>query len=269
MELAWIEDFLALARTLNFTQASLQRNTTQPAFSRRVQLLEEWLGTQLFDRSARPIKLTPPGQEFLSRAQRIKEDMLDARRISMSSKSYYPHALRLYATTAIAVGILPEWISRQEHNHFSILTSSTAGCLEALRQKRADYIFLPWFVHNVQDVQLTYEKIVDDNLVLVEAPNAQSPLAFTNKCLSGRLLMHAPGTIFGQEIARHLASQDIQMSNDIVCESSSTEVLLAFARKGIGAAWLPQSLIAPDVKRCAVIPQLDVPCTVMMVSRSD
>ena len=50
MELTWIEDFLALQRTQNFTEAAAQRCTTQPAFSRRVQQLEEWLGTTLFDR---------------------------------------------------------------------------------------------------------------------------------------------------------------------------------------------------------------------------
>src|SRR5580698_8359963 len=98
MELAWIEDFLALHRTQNFTEAAAQRNTTQPAFSRRIQQLEEWLGTSLFDRATRPVQLTPGGEEFLRRAQRMREDILDARRISMSSQSYYNQAERIYTT---------------------------------------------------------------------------------------------------------------------------------------------------------------------------
>ena len=50
MELQWIDDFLALCATRNFTRAAEARCTTQSAYSRRVQRLEEWLGAALFDR---------------------------------------------------------------------------------------------------------------------------------------------------------------------------------------------------------------------------
>ena len=42
MELQWIDDFLALCQTRNFTRAAEARCTTQSAYSRRVQRLEEW-----------------------------------------------------------------------------------------------------------------------------------------------------------------------------------------------------------------------------------
>ena len=37
---------------------------TQPAFSRRIRALEEWLGTELFDRSSQPARLTAAGEWF-------------------------------------------------------------------------------------------------------------------------------------------------------------------------------------------------------------
>lgn len=266
MELAWIEDFLALHRTQNFTEAAAQRCTTQPAFSRRMQQLEEWLGTTLFDRATRPIRLTTGGEEFLRRAQRIREDMLDARRIAMSSQSHYRQASRIYATTAIAVGILPKWLKQTGDLNHSILTSSTGGCLEALRQKRAERIFLPWFASDEKDPQLHYEKIADDNLVLVEAPDAEKHVALRNNALNGPLMMHAPGTIFGQQIARHLADMNVTCTNPIACESSSAETLLALVRQGFGAAWVPQSLIDESVTRCKVPAKLDVSCAIMMIT---
>ena len=55
MELQWIDDFLALCATRNFTRAAEARCTTQSAYSRRVQRLEEWLGAALFDRNLRPV----------------------------------------------------------------------------------------------------------------------------------------------------------------------------------------------------------------------
>jgi DNA-binding transcriptional LysR family regulator len=268
MELAWIEDFLALARTQNFTQAAEQRCTTQPAFSRRVQLLEEWLGTLLFDRQMRPVKLTADGEEFFRRAQRMRGDILDARRIAMSSKSYYPKAERIFATTAIAVGVIPKWFKESGRVNCSILTSSTGGCLEALRQKRADRIFLPWFTDSLPDTQLRYEQIAGDNLVPVEAVNVEKNLTFKGNVLSGPLMIHAPGTIFGQQIARHLDKLKIVNTSNIICESSSAESLLAFVKKGLGAAWVPQSLMDRNVRRCEVPKKLDVPCAVMMVTRA-
>jgi len=64
MELQWIDDFLALCQTRNFTRAAEARCTTQSAYSRRVQKLEEWLGAPLFYRESRPVSLTLPVRNF-------------------------------------------------------------------------------------------------------------------------------------------------------------------------------------------------------------
>jgi DNA-binding transcriptional LysR family regulator len=71
MELAWLEDFLALADCLNFSRAAERRNMTQPAFSRRVRALEGWIGVPLFDRGSHRIALTPAGLQFEPVAQDI------------------------------------------------------------------------------------------------------------------------------------------------------------------------------------------------------
>lgn len=51
IELVWFEDCAALADTLHFSRAAELRHVTQPAFSRRIQALEEWVGTPLFTRN--------------------------------------------------------------------------------------------------------------------------------------------------------------------------------------------------------------------------
>jgi CheY-like chemotaxis protein len=60
--LKWIEDFLDLSKTGNFTQTAENRCVTQPALSRRIKQLEEWVGKSLFDRNAKPIRLTAEGE---------------------------------------------------------------------------------------------------------------------------------------------------------------------------------------------------------------
>ena len=51
METKWLEDFISLAETHNFSRSAALRHVTQPAFSRRIQSLENWLGIDLVDRT--------------------------------------------------------------------------------------------------------------------------------------------------------------------------------------------------------------------------
>ena len=69
MELKWLEDFVSLARTGNFSRSAGERHITQSAFSRRIQALETWLGVALIDRSTYPTSLTPAGREFRETAE--------------------------------------------------------------------------------------------------------------------------------------------------------------------------------------------------------
>ena len=58
LDMEWLEDFLALAETGNFSRAAEARAIAQPAFSRHIRSLEEWMGVDLVDRSAHPAGLT-------------------------------------------------------------------------------------------------------------------------------------------------------------------------------------------------------------------
>ena len=53
--------FEAAARHLNFTRAAQELNVTQAAVSRQIQILESHLGTNLFERAPRALRLTPSG----------------------------------------------------------------------------------------------------------------------------------------------------------------------------------------------------------------
>src|SRR5690242_20211898 len=69
MNLIWLEDFLALAATGNFSRAAEDRHSSQPAFSRRIRALEEWVGADLCDRTSQPAKLTPAGETLRDMAE--------------------------------------------------------------------------------------------------------------------------------------------------------------------------------------------------------
>ena len=61
---------VAVAREGNFTRAAEQLHVAQQALSQQVRAVEEMLGVQLFDRTARPVKLTPAGEVFVQEAKR-------------------------------------------------------------------------------------------------------------------------------------------------------------------------------------------------------
>ena len=68
METKWLEDFVSLAETRSFSRSAQLRHVTQPAFSRRIQALEAWAGTDLVDRSSYPTRLTPAGETLHAQA---------------------------------------------------------------------------------------------------------------------------------------------------------------------------------------------------------
>ena len=61
MTLNQLKYFLAVARYLSFTEAARSLFMTQPALSRQIQAMEDELGTQLFVRERKTLKLTPGG----------------------------------------------------------------------------------------------------------------------------------------------------------------------------------------------------------------
>src|ERR1700719_1492184 len=77
MEYVWLQDFLVLAEIRNFTAAAAARNISQPAFSRRIDKLEEWLRGRLTNRH--PTELTPAGERFRDHAADLVRRMVDSR----------------------------------------------------------------------------------------------------------------------------------------------------------------------------------------------
>ncbi len=75
-----LECFLAVANFLNFSKAAKSLNITQPAISHQINALETELGTKLFFRTSKNVRLTQAGHLFIQYAEEIL-------RLSSSSRS--------------------------------------------------------------------------------------------------------------------------------------------------------------------------------------
>lgn len=267
MELAWIEDFLTLCHERNFTRAADARGSTQPAFSRRLQRLEEWLGCVLVQRGVRPMLLTAEGETFRVRAQRLREDMLDARRAVQSLASNYAAPCRLYTTNTLAVGFYPRWVQERKLINTTLIVASITACLEALRAGRADMALIPRFVDQTTPNGFVDEVVGTETLALMARKDVASRVVLNGKKLEGPLLMYTPKTGYGSEIALRMSDLGVSLATPPLCESASAEALAAQVREGLGAAWIPQSLVAGDVVLCDVPDALSSHSKIVLLKR--
>lgn len=79
MDLKQLRAFITVAETGNVTRASALLNLVQPAVSRQLRLLEQDLGTELFERGRHGMQLTPPGKTMLEYARRILDEVARAK----------------------------------------------------------------------------------------------------------------------------------------------------------------------------------------------
>lgn len=71
MELRHLRYFVAVAEQENVSRAALRLHVSQPALSRQIRDLEDELGFLLFQRSAKSVRLTEAGRQFLAEARAV------------------------------------------------------------------------------------------------------------------------------------------------------------------------------------------------------
>ena len=79
MELRHLRYFVAVAEMENVSRAAMQRlHVSQPSLSRQIRDLEDEMGVQLLERTAKSVRLTEAGRAFLDEARAILKHTDDA-----------------------------------------------------------------------------------------------------------------------------------------------------------------------------------------------
>ena len=126
METKWLEDFVSLAETRSFSRSAQLRHVTQPAFSRRIQSLEAWAGTDLVDRSSYPTRLTPDGQTLYDQALEMLQSLQSTRAMLRGHSSAGHDVIEFALPHTLAFTFFPAWVSRLRETFGSFKSSLIA-----------------------------------------------------------------------------------------------------------------------------------------------
>ena len=151
VKLTGLSHFLAVCSTRSLTAAAQVMGVSQPALTQAIAKLERQLNVSLFDRSTRPLKITPYGQELLEYAQTMERnaDELTAKLDAM--KAGTGGVLRIGCGPDWIHEILPAAISRMQDSSPELRVSLTVALSDDLR-KMLDADRLDMFFASISDV---------------------------------------------------------------------------------------------------------------------
>lgn len=243
MEIKWLEDYLSLAETRSFSASAAERNITQSAFSRRIRSLEVWLGTELLDRSAYPVRLTEDGRHFREAAEEIVRLTYEAR--AGLGRDVPTGQISITALHSLTLTFLPRWLKALGPISSRVLPENYALCIEALVD--GGYDFMLTYHHALVPVPLDpmrfpFKVIGADSLCAVASPEAlmiPGPLP---------LLTYSRGSFLGLLTALAQSQPGAPQTRVFhVNENSLAEALKFMALEGLGLAWLPHQLVADEI----------------------
>lgn len=256
MELAWLEDFLALVDNGNFNRAAEARHLTQPAFSRRIRALEEWAGAGLFDRSTHRVGLTAAGEAFCPVAEDILRRLLQGRDLVRQTANTAAATLKFAATHVLSLTFFPTWLNSLEDGGGAVqlMSDTMRACEQAMRQGHAQFLLChhhPAIPERLDAGQFRSIRVGHDALVPVSAPDGAGQPRFALPGTAAAPLPHlcyAPESALGW-IVKAIPAGERLAYLDTAFTAHLATVLLAMVRGGRGIAWLPLSLVADDVAR--------------------
>lgn len=261
MEVNWLEDFLTLAVTRNFSRAAEMRNVTQPAFSRRIQTLEAWVGAPLIDRSMFPIALTPAGEAFRRTAQEVLETLRYGREEVQGLVPTGGEVITISASHTLAVSFFADWHAELQHSmgriNARVLADNVAACAEALISGTCD-LMLAYSDSGVANIvglgRYPSVLLASDRLIPVSAPGTASvALHSLNGTQLVPYLCYPSNSFLGRMTRSVVERECLAGTLEYRFECSMADVLKRGAIAGVGVAWVPERVVRDELASGALV----------------
>lgn len=248
-----LEAFVWVSELNSFSAAAEKLNTTQPTISQRIANLEQHLGTRVFERSARGMRLTDKGQELLLHAKRILEQCDEMLRVAKSS-TVMQGMFNLGAAETLVHTWLPTLIERLHQQHPGLVIEIHIDTSSTLKGKLLSHqLDLALYVGRNQDD-------ISHSLSLGEYPLAwyASPkLGLPQKPLTAQelgvypIITYPVGSYPYATVKQLLTEAKVESPR--IYGSGSLSTILHMIASGMGPGVLAEVLAKPLVERGELI----------------
>jgi len=244
--------FEAVARHGHFGHAAEDCAISQPALSMQIKELEKTLGTELFERGARQVRLTNFGEEFALRVRGILRSVDELGDLARASHDRLVGRLRIGVIPTIAPYLLPAIIGNLTRLHegldIHVRETLTSKLIQELAEGRIDtaIVALP-----VSEPSLTEVALFTEQFVLVRpAEDAAKPVPDREALRGMRLLLLEEGHCFRDQALSFCNLQSARPRE--LLEGSSLSTLVQMVGAGIGVTLIPEMAVAVETRSASV-----------------
>lgn len=258
MDIGWLDDLIAIETHGSLSKAAQARNVTQPAFSRRIAAIEAWFGAEVVNRANRPLTLS---REMANRMATLHDMAATLRHLRSELQASQGEASKVViaAQHSLLTSTLPSLLVDQAKQQRVLLNLQSAypeDGVVLLLNRQVD-ILVAYETHRRplfgQVLDLERRLMMQDRLVPVtSSPEIRQTLLGASPQQRLRLpVITFPrqnffGRILWEDITVSLP-EHIQL--DATIESGLSTGVIQLVLAGSNVAWLPEAMIAQDVKR--------------------
>jgi len=265
VELQQMRYVVAVAEERNFTQAAERCRVVQSALSHQIARLERELGTRLFERTSRRVRLTSAGEAFLPEARRALEAAERARAEAGAAGGLVCGRLALGAIPTLCSIDLPAALREFRERYPKVRISlSSVGSEELVAQVRKgglDAAFLGVLPGHrptgVRDRELARGELVA--VVPTDHPLAGEATVDLRR-LADEVFVDFPAGSAGRAQSEE-AFAAAGILREVAYEVSGADYLVRLVRNGLGVGLLPDGF-APEVEGVCAVPIRDAPARV-------
>jgi LysR family transcriptional regulator, hydrogen peroxide-inducible genes activator len=242
----------ALALHGHFGRAADACAISQPALSMQVKELEAALGTDLFERGARHVRLTNFGEEFLHRTRDILRAVDELGDLARAARDRLVGRLRIGVIPTIAPYLLPKIIGNLTRMNpaldIHVRETLTPRLLQELAEGRLDtaIVALP-----ISEPSLTEVALFSEEFVLVRpGSDAGTPVPSRENLREMRLLLLEDGHCFRDQ-ALSFCNMHAAPPRELL-DGSSLSTLVQMVGAGIGVTLIPEMAVAVETRSAFV-----------------
>ena len=244
--------FEAVARHGHFGHAAEDCAISQPALSMQIKELEETLGTELFERSARQVRLTSFGEAFALRVRDILRAVDELGDLARAAHDRLVGSLRLGVIPTIAPYLLPTIIGSLARTHagldIQVRETLTSNLIQELAEGRIDtaIVALPVSEPSLTEVAL----FVEEFLLVRRAADQGKPVPNREELREMRLLLLEEGHCFRDQALSFCKIQAARPRE--LLDGSTLSTLVQMVGAGIGITLIPEMAVAVETRSAPV-----------------